>query len=117
MRQATFPRAWTLTLEMLQYIASYPESEIEGTTLVLYTRYAFIDGVDAELGAPSDSDTAPQGQESCQFNCISAGPVLETVVGRDHFLNTNKLHTLCHFIRFRSRSGRGLRRLSLFQIA
>ena len=62
MRQATFPRAWTLTLEMLQYIASYPELEIEGTTLVLYTRYAFIDGVDAELGAPSDSDTAPQGQ-------------------------------------------------------
>ena len=77
--------------------ASYPEIEIEGTILVLYTRYAFVD---AELGAPSDSDTAPRAMKAA--NCISAGPVIETIVGRHDFLNTNTLHTLCNCMRFRS---------------
>lgn len=80
--------------------ASYPEIEIEGTILVLYTRYAFVD---AELGAPSDSDTAPRAMKAA--NCTSAGPVIETIVGRHDFLNTNTLHTLCNCMRFCS--GRG----------
>ena len=87
--------------------ASYPEIEIEGTILVLYTRYAFVE---AELSAPSDSDTAPRAMKAA--NCISAGPVIETIVGRHDFLNTNKQHTLCNCMRFRS--GRGFAADSIY---